>query len=755
MKRIGLSSVACLTLLFALTSHVFAATPNPTSAVVNQRVFNDCPSTTLNVVNNYPALLSIEDAGLACLGGANLTNWSFSTDGVSQAHFDNDADYRFSTDLVISGAGNGESGIRISPWWSPDVDGRFNVRVPDGEIACFAGRLPFYSFTAQHGITYTKGNTIHLEVIYKPNTLTLSSPATIEYKVTYLGNDYTSGALPFDQANPAEDPPHGLWGQLNDARVGGYLQSFMAGDGSASVKATYSNIRFVICPDEPRAMIKNRIFNDCPSTLLTTVNQYPSLVSIEDASMACLGGANLTNWTYNDGIGAALRNDYDFRFAADLVLSGTGRGESGLRLSPWWSQDVDGRFNVRIHDGEIACFGGRLPFYSFTGSHGISYTSGTPIHLEMVYRHNGLSSESPATIEYKVTYLGNDYASGPIAFDEANPNEDPPHGLWGMLNDARAGGYLQSFMDGDGSASVKATYTNIEFEAEFADVAVDVTPNRLNFQSGGNFITAHITPPAPFGPEDIDASTLRLNGQLGPSPGAEIDEGALVVKFNRTLAQNTIGNTGTATVTGEVGGVCFSGSDAMKVVHVSSPTAGSSLSAGSTVDVQWETPSDVSVSSASVYVSIDDGDNWSLVAGGVANTESHSWTVPSTSSDEVRVAVVLDDGSEEGLVGVSGSFEIAAPVGVEGPAVEFGLRGITPNPSNGQGVNVRFSLANARRATLALFDVGGRRVAFREVGSLGPGNHTINLARNLPVGMYVVQLSQDGRNLTTRAAVVR
>ena len=65
---------------------------------------------------------------------------------------------------------------------------------------------------------------------------------------------------------------------------------------------------------------------------------------------------------------------------------------------------MDGRFNVRTTDGEIACFGGRLPFYSFTVAHGLTYVKGNPIHLEMIYRPNGLSAASPATIEYKLTY---------------------------------------------------------------------------------------------------------------------------------------------------------------------------------------------------------------------------------------------------------------------------------------------------------------------------------------------------------------
>ena len=763
MKRITFSSLACLTFFPVLMATAFApqaiaATPNPNSAVSKAKIFNDCPGTTTTVVNNYPGSLSIEDANLGCLGGANLTNWSFSTDGVNQALFDNNADYRFSADLVISGTGNGESGIRIGPWWSPDVDGRFNVRVPDGEIACFGGRLPFYSFTANYGLHYVKGDPIHLEVTYKPNLLNASSPATIKYSVTYLGTTYSSGELTFDQANPGEDPPHGLWGALNEARVGGYLQSFMAADEAAAVKATYTNIKFVICPDEPRAFVKYKIFNDCPGTTTTAVNTYPALVSIEDANLGCIGGANLSNWTFSDGIGTALRNNYDFSFSADVVISGTGNGESGLRLSPWWSQDVDGRFNARVPDGEIACFGGRLPFYSFTAAYGLHYVKGDLINLGIVYKPNGLSSTSPATIEYKVTYLGSSYTSGPLPFDEGNPSEDPPHGLWGMLNDARAGGYLQSFMAGDEAAAVKATYTNIEFHSDFDDIVVDVTPNALNFMANGNSLKVRLTPPAPYLASDVDPTTLRLNGQVGPDLASppEIDGNTLVVKFNRLLAQSAIGGSGAVAVTGELAGVCFMGSDVVKIVNVSSPTAGSTHAAGSVVDIQWTTPEGTSASSASIYSSVDNGETWSTVAENLANTESYDWVVPASISNAARVAVVLDDGTSDGVAGISGAFTIEATVGVGDPAgVEFALRGVTPNPSKGDGVHVEFSLATAGKATLSLYDLSGRRVAFRDVSGMGVGRHTVTLAQRLPAGMYMVQLSQGGRNLSTRAAVLQ
>jgi hypothetical protein len=223
------------------------ALPTPNSAVMNLRVFNDCPTSVVTTVNNYPALLSIEDAVLDCTGFANLHNWRFSEDGMNPAVFNNGDSFMFGCDLVISGTADGESGLQISPWWSQDVDGRLNVRTTDGEIACFGGRLPFFSFTGTFGLTYVKGTSIHLEMTYRPYSLTQADPGTIQYVVVYNSMTYDSGEIPFDEGNPNE--PYGTWGILDDARVGGHVQCFLqAGNPDANLKAEWTNIEFEVLP---------------------------------------------------------------------------------------------------------------------------------------------------------------------------------------------------------------------------------------------------------------------------------------------------------------------------------------------------------------------------------------------------------------------------------------------------------------------------------------------------------------------------
>jgi hypothetical protein len=238
-NRMILGLVALAVVLSATA--VLAATPMVNSAILITRVFNDCPLSVLTTGNTYPAQIFFEDNKGDCGGWANLHVWRYSGDGATAAIFPNASDFSSAADLVISGVNDAEAGLQIRPWWS-EADGRFNVRSTDGEIACFGGRLPFYSFTANYGLVYLKGTSIHLEVIYHANGLSMASPATIEYKLTYNSVSYTSGALPFDEGNAGEG--YGTWGMLDSAQVGGYAQVFMGGLVNEAVRAEWTNIVF-------------------------------------------------------------------------------------------------------------------------------------------------------------------------------------------------------------------------------------------------------------------------------------------------------------------------------------------------------------------------------------------------------------------------------------------------------------------------------------------------------------------------------
>ena len=60
-------------------------------------------------------------------------------------------------------------------------------------------------------------------------------------------------------------------------------------------------------------------------------------------------------------------------------------------------------------------------------------------------------------------------------------------------------------------------------------------------------------------------------------------------------------------------------------------------------------------------------------------------------------------------------------------------------------------------AKLELIDVSGRRWATRDVGSLGPGGHSVSFVGGgrIPPGIYLTRLTQGGQSLTRRVAVVQ
>ena len=108
----------------------------------------------------------------------------------------------------------------------------------------------------------------------------------------------------------------------------------------------------------------------------------------------------------------------------------------------------------------------------------------------------------------------------------------------------------------------------------------------------------------------------------------------------------------------------------------------------------------------------------------------------------------------------------ATPAGVTAPepalarlgaasALEDGralsIRRIHPNPLTAGGV-VRLALPESAPARLEMFDLGGRHIWSREVGALGPGEHTVALAdgARLPAGVYLVRLTQGRRVATAR-----
>jgi hypothetical protein len=274
---------------------------------------------------------------------------------------------------------------------------------------------------------------------------------------------------------------------------------------------------------------------------------------------------------------------------------------------------------------------------------------------------------------------------------------------------------------------------------------------------------------------DIDVGSIRLNigsslpfsvdpvapAVLGDANGDQIPD--LMVRFELAVVETSLtqGVVMPVSVTGTVAGQPFLGSSSIEPLRtmMTSPAAGT-LSGGALTEVRWQTPVGLEIESVTVLSSLDDGAHWTLVARGVQDPGSYDWSVPAIASEQARVAVVLLESSEpgggvvNGVLGVSDRLTILAPTGAgPGHTVGVAIHGLSPNPGRGPW-RVDFSLADAHPARLDLLDVSGRRILSREVGSLGPGRHQIEVAGGVRSGVYLVRLRQGGETRSMRAVML-
>ncbi len=90
------------------------------------------------------------------------------------------------------------------------------------------------------------------------------------------------------------------------------------------------------------------------------------------------------------------------------------------------------------------------------------------------------------------------------------------------------------------------------------------------------------------------------------------------------------------------------------------------------------------------------------------------------------------------------------------PALTLAFHGAQPNPSSGLDAGLSFTLPTQGSASLALYDMAGRRVGSRDLSALGAGTHRVALREfRLPAGVYLVRVSQRQASVTGRIVIVR
>jgi hypothetical protein len=154
-----------------------------------------------------------------------------------------------------------------------------------------------------------------------------------------------------------------------------------------------------------------------------------------------------------------------------------------------------------------------------------------------------------------------------------------------------------------------------------------------------------------------------------------------------------------------------------------------------------------------------------VIAVVLRGEEGSPWKAVANVASDASGRIVFDDSSVESgrrygyrlaLQGESGE-EFAGETWVDVPAAyALSLGGLRPNPATREVV-VAFTLPREAPAMLHLVDLAGRIVASREVGSLGPGRHTVELGKGgrIAAGVYFLRLTQGRQSLTARACVVR
>jgi len=83
------------------------------------------------------------------------------------------------------------------------------------------------------------------------------------------------------------------------------------------------------------------------------------------------------------------------------------------------------------------------------------------------------------------------------------------------------------------------------------------------------------------------------------------------------------------------------------------------------------------------------------------------------------------------------------------------LAGARPNPAP-HGLVIAFALAGDQPAELAVYDLNGRRIVWRDVSGLGPGEQVwdVGTPRGLTPGVYMIRLTQGGQTVSKKAIVL-
>lgn len=151
--------------------------------------------------------------------------------------------------------------------------------------------------------------------------------------------------------------------------------------------------------------------------------------------------------------------------------------------------------------------------------------------------------------------------------------ESDPLGTWTARLGAQG---LRDGADNAGPATDRTAAFSVALPPAVVAAHVRIQPRTLNLRSNGKWITVHIRLPDSYSASAIHLSTVQINGiAVDVDAPKEVKDHELIVKLDRAtvaeLIRRVVGNTTqkfsgvTLTITGEVAGRAFQGSDTIKV----------------------------------------------------------------------------------------------------------------------------------------------------------------------------------------------
>jgi len=281
-----------------------------------------------------------------------------------------------------------------------------------------------------------------------------------------------------------------------------------------------------------------------------------------------------------------------------------------------------------------------------------------------------------------------------------------------------------------------------------------------NVDSG--YSVDNLAPPAPvpftvtFGP---DANTLHW----APSTAADLAEYRLYRGPNGGFTPDA-STLVAATRDDQVNDAAGSAYYKLEVVDVHGNASHFAMVYPEQTEAQLASVVSIDASANRVQVTWLSGGNAGLAASVFRRTADSDWQqVGTVTADGAGYLRYADDAVASGgrygyrlSIVDAGEPTLVGETWTVADAPRFALVGAMPNPARVGQVAVQFVLPSAEAARLELFDLGGRRLASRDVGALGAGRHVVNLAQGtrVPPGLYLVRLRQGSQVRTIRATVL-